>query len=340
MSSRSGRGSRRIIPTADHAIVSMEDYVNANTNRMTRNSRPQQPRRTHSNRRLRINQPTNVQPRNWSLPSIRFPSINVRDMMRSVYPFRSQRHQVERVNNFIGGPRPSIHFVMTGRLDRNEVWDDTLHKENFWDEQTQDYELLNIIFRNQDYANRAFYYDEDEFIDLGIDEDLVNTIFSRQEYELQEQERREQERQRARAQDIQRARELDESWPRIKPPPPGYNDNEVDESDEFYDDKDGCSICKYRMVEPNCIKCEREHKMHYSCYIRWAKYIPPNMPVTCPVCRSNGEFNYCTPSIGGIRKRKRPCTRKRKYKRNVYKKDPKHRRGSISIFRSNAEKYL
>ena len=62
-------------------------------------------------------------------------------------------------------------------------------------------------------------------------------------------------------------------------------------------DEDGCSICMGKVVLPDCISCINNHRIHYSCYVKWfKKQKKAKRHVTCPLCKSE-EFKYCSPII-------------------------------------------
>ena len=81
----------------------------------------------------------------------------------------------------------------------------------------------------------------------------------------------------------------------LLPPPEGYKG--PTDCIETKRTEEECPICFCKIIHPDCIRCTNNHRMHYSCYVKWFTTMTnANQPVTCPQCRTN-HFEHCSPII-------------------------------------------
>ena len=81
----------------------------------------------------------------------------------------------------------------------------------------------------------------------------------------------------------------------LLPPPEGYEG--PTDCIETKRTEEECPICSCKIIHPDCIRCTKNHRMHYSCYVKWFTIkTNANQPVTCPQCRIN-HFEHCLPII-------------------------------------------
>jgi hypothetical protein len=81
----------------------------------------------------------------------------------------------------------------------------------------------------------------------------------------------------------------------LLPPPEGYEG--PTDCIETKHTEEECPICFCKIIHPDCIRCTNNHRIHYSCYVKWFTTMTnANQPVTCPQCRIN-NFEHCSPII-------------------------------------------